>query len=354
MQFSKRISGAAVFFVIVFAYFSIQTWFQFLRNVNNVDIKNTSKEVGNFLLSIELQINNLFRKIKRLKILNRRSPLKDIKQDILNHGEQQNCSPLVLMIMITSNLKHFERRQVIRDTYGNLTVWDYYLKKRGISVGLVFLVGNDVSYYQKLRNESTSYGDLLMIDLVENFYSLSYKVMIGFQWAYQSCNIKYLLKCDDDIFVSIHALVTLLSDPSIPTHNLYLGNLFYSSQSSVVRVGRYGVSRKEWPRDNYASYNSGGGFLLTFDVIKQIIPFYNWGSPLKIDDAYIGDLILQAGIKATASNLFNMFGDKCQYNRTTIVLHIDSKTLNTRQCSEFINELSLKDANSYLAVLSSS
>ena len=191
---------------------------------------------------------------------------KNITMDVMNEGHHRSCKGLTLLIMVSSELSHKTRRDIIRSTYLNQTHWWEYSQKRAISFGMLFIVGRSKNETQmaSVMSESKQQGDMLVLDLEESFYSLSYKVMIGFQWVTEHCQgYRFLLKGDDDIFVNIHALMELLHEPTTPQTHLYVGNTM--SVAEVVRNGRYGVSREEYKRDNYPRYNRGvvSWFLVT-------------------------------------------------------------------------------------------
>jgi Galactosyltransferase. len=267
---------------------------------------------------------------------------KNITMDVMNEGHQSNCRELTLLIMVSSELSHKTRRDVIRSTYLNQTHWREYSQKREISFGMLFIVGRSKNETQmaSVMSESKQQGDMLVLDLEESFYSLSYKVMIGFQWVTERCQgYRFLLKGDDDIFVNIHAIMELLHEPTTPQTHLYVGNTM--SVAEVIRNGRYGVSREEYQRDNYPRYNSGGGFVVSSDVVRNMIPHFNWITPLKIDDAYMGGLILKAGIDCINDERFHMYDEGCVFRNKTIVSHTNDKIVVKPKCAKYLNDEAL-------------
>ena len=90
----------------------------------------------------------------------------------------------------------------------------------------------------------------------------------------------------------------------------------------VERSGRYALSKLEHPNENFDPYCSGGGYILSRDVINKIIPYFNWTHPLKIDDAYIGQLVFRrAGVTAYGPRGFYMWNTWCEYDRRLLVTH---------------------------------
>ena len=332
----------------------------FIRHHHYSHVKNTSlRSVGERAPGVNIDydsyegpIEQLKRQVHRtrkkflqwLELLQLNKKRKNITMDVLNEGDQTSCDNLTVLFMVSSELSHQTRRNVIRSTWINQTHWKKYNQKRDVSFGMLFIVGrsNNKTQMELIMNESKMYGDLLVLDLEESFYSLSYKVMIGFQWITDRCEgYKFLLKGDDDIFVNIHALMELLHEPTTPQHHLFVGNTM--SVAEVVRNGRYGVSREEYSRDNYPRYNSGGGFVLSSDVVSSMIPHFNWITPLKIDDAYMGGLVLKAGIDCINDKRFHMYDQGCVYRNRTIVSHTNDKIVIKPNCAQHLNNEALKD-----------
>ena len=136
----------------------------------------------------------------------------------------------------------------------------------------MFLVGRsyDKEYNNKIIKESKSYGDIILGDFFEDFFHLTFKVQMGFEWAVRYCDFEYLLKGDDDVFVNIPGLLAYLDDPETPHTELYAGRVHYGA--IVARNGRYGVAMDEYRKNIYPPYCSGGGFLLSRDVVEAMIP----------------------------------------------------------------------------------
>lgn len=222
-----------------------------------------------------------------------------------------------LLILVTSNISHFDRRTLIRHTWGDDRHCDVYTWK------VYFLVGRtqDENHLRKLSCEAELFQDIIFGDTIEHFFNLTYKVQMGFEWAVKYCNYEYLLKADDDVFVNLPKLFTFLFDKETPRTKLYAGNVHYAAK--VFRSGKYAVSKDEYWKKIYPRYCSGGGFILSRDVVVAMTSQFNNVLPLKIDDAYVGELALASGIDVLHHDYFRMFENerKCSYNSTFIVHH---------------------------------
>ena len=113
--------------------------------------------------------------------------------------------PLLFLILVSSNVGNFNRRQLIRKTWGT----DHSIETKWKTV---FLLGknNNERVMENATVESGVYGDIVQGDYQEHFWNMSYKVAMGFEWAVKYCNFYYVLKADDDVFVNTLGLVDFL------------------------------------------------------------------------------------------------------------------------------------------------
>ena len=199
----------------------------------------------------------------------------------------KNKNVYKLLVMVTSHSRNSWRRSWIRTLWGNKTMW----QMRGWRI--VFVVGKeeDNSVLASITNEAKKYNDILVEDVIEDFYQLSKKLIVSFTWALRNINFEYLLKTDDDTFINIDNAFEFVNKNISP--NGYFGNVVFDNM--VERVGRYGVSKKEHLADYYSPYCSGGGFIMTRTTVSEILPFFDFNRALKIDDAYIGETVMRAG-----------------------------------------------------------
>ena len=118
------------------------------------------------------------------------------------------------------------------------------------------------------------------------------KVEAGFEWAYKHCSFDYYLKADDDVFINLSNLFQLLYENETPKTKVYLGHRHY--RDHTLRKGKYKVSYEEYGQRFYPDFCSGGGFVLSPDVVKNVIPYFR-EKPFKLDDVYIAMLVINAG-----------------------------------------------------------
>ena len=265
--------------------------------------------------------------------------IRKIKYEKTQHDYQgtKNLSELFLVILVTSHLAHIDRRLLIRATWGK----DSAFKSRWKTI---FVVGksnqtNKIKTEEVYKLENAVHGDLLKLDFVEDFYNLSHKVWKSFNWVLNNVMFSYLLKVDDDVFVNVPQLLIFLKSASTPTFKLYVGNCH--AKARVRRKGRYAVSKKDYSNKYYPSYCSGGGFILSKDVVHDVVEHYNQQEALVIDDVYVGLLIQRTGVNITHYKKgFRMNEKRCKFRRYTLVLH--------PLTGDCLKSLYVKSVNSFL------
>ena len=235
----------------------------------------------------------------------------------------------IVVILTTSNIYDFNRRMLIRNTWGN----DRNLKKHRWKI--FFLVG--LTYQnetmQTLSCESEMFDDIIYGDIHEHLNNLTAKIQMGFEWVLTYCNFKYLLKTDDDIFVNVPILFQFLQDKHTERTKLYAGHVQFEAR--VHRTGKYAVSKKEYWKKVYPRYCSGGGFVLSTDVVMKMTAHFDDIKPLRISDAYVGELALRSGVDSFHDDRFFMFQDesKCIYNENVILYH----PVKTKKCMLYLH-----------------
>ena len=209
---------------------------------------------------------------------------------------------LFLVIIVSSSAQGYKNRMVIRHTWGA----DNALQRRWKTVFLIG-EGNSVALSDRISRESQIFGDIIQGDYPETFANKVFKIESGFEWAAKYCSFEFFLKTDDDVFVNTRSLVTFLRGDGVPKSGFYFGNLMH--KSPVFRTGYYAVSKEDHPDDFFKDYMSGGGYLLSKDLVLKLTQMFDVVKPLKIDDAYIGKLVADIGAKPVLTRSFHMYNN---------------------------------------------
>lgn len=195
-----------------------------------------------------------------------------------------------LLILISSAPCNLQRRKDIRQTWGI----EFALNPRWKTVFLVAQTRNE-SVSDLLLKEENVFGDLVRAQYYDHYWNQTLKVQMAFEWASMYCNFSFLLKMDDDTFVDVKGLISLLAKPAIPQEKLYIGKCF--KKALVRRKGKWNISFEDYNATFYPEYCSGFGIVLSSDVINKFVDLFDVVPKFKVDDVYIGILAEKAGVK---------------------------------------------------------
>jgi hypothetical protein len=127
-----------------------------------------------------------------------------------------------LFIGVVSAPKNFKRRRDIRGT------WFRHLNDKRLMdannnvniVGFGFILGqmNDAYVQTLIEDESRTHGDILQVQMMDDYYDLAVKGVAFYNWLNNNCaRVDFVLKVDDDVYVNIRQLASLLAQPPFST-----------------------------------------------------------------------------------------------------------------------------------------
>nr|XP_015194395.1 PREDICTED: beta-1,3-galactosyltransferase 5-like isoform X1 [Lepisosteus oculatus]XP_015194403.1 PREDICTED: beta-1,3-galactosyltransferase 5-like isoform X1 [Lepisosteus oculatus] len=273
-----------------------------------------------------------FLKDSKLKVLMHRTGI-DFKSLLRTSLEPPIClRGQTLMILVTSAPWHLEQRNAIRSTWGKKDGGNAY------SWQVLFLIGHrsELGIPQEFVQEQRAYGDILMGNYADCYRNLTLKVMHGFKWAVDNCEPQFILKTDDDCFVNTDRLPRFLAEHNNFKNNLYAGSLFAQGKRDVIRdpLSKWYVSKEDYREDEYPPYASGIGYVLSEDVVQQILKIAEFIPPVPMEDAYVGILAKEAGISVKSSGRFtkhNVSWRVCNYRYLMVIHHLDTIELQLAQ-----------------------
>jgi hypothetical protein len=114
-----------------------------------------------------------------------------------------------IFIAVISAPGNFDKRNTIRRTWRNHLKVEYHNSSMSLA-GFAFILGlTDHNETQiKIKEEATTYGDIIQIEMADFYRNLSLKVAGLFNWLYKYCHhkIDFLFKVDDDVYVNVRNL----------------------------------------------------------------------------------------------------------------------------------------------------
>jgi acetylgalactosaminyl-O-glycosyl-glycoprotein beta-1,3-N-acetylglucosaminyltransferase len=210
-----------------------------------------------YYTSAELQLKPL-KNVKPLK-----SGFNLIFNDIQNFNyllEMFPCTKkkrhsLSFLVVVISAPNHFDKRKIIRETWLRKLKIQSNLKSLTMS-GFGFIVGltEDRNTKMRIKGESDLYGDILKINMVDNYYNLTLKTAGLINWIHNRCSkVDFVVKVDDDVFINVQNLISLIKilDPSEKT--------IYGSAADSIPL-----------RNKKSKLNS------IYSILKVISPFWTF------------------------------------------------------------------------------
>ena len=217
---------------------------------------------------------------------------------------------LLFLVLISSSArhkKHKDRREAIRRTWGNCLDARFNdtllsqmgdLKLRNIYSGcrILFFVGKtgDSREDAYMEEESLLYGDIIKVDIVENYRNITWKLRTAVKFASQF-NAKFIVKADDDVYVHLARLTKYIADGPGFRKTIYGGTTY---TSKVIRnpKHRHYVAKFDYSASNYPLFCKGSMVLLSGDLLPRVVSAFSHVKPFNIDDAYLGISLNKIGV----------------------------------------------------------
>nr|GMD16970.1 hydroxyproline O-galactosyltransferase GALT6-like [Ipomoea batatas] len=172
--------------------------------------------------------------------------------------------PVELFIGILSAGNHFAERMAVRKS------WMQHESIKSLNVVARFFVAmhrkNEVNV--ELMKEAEFFGDIVIVPYMDNYDLVVLKTVAICEYAIRIMASKYIMKCDDDTFVRIDALMNEVK--KVPHgRSLYVGNINYNHKP--LRKGKWAVTYEEWSEADYPPYANGPGYIISSDIAHYIV-----------------------------------------------------------------------------------
>ncbi|BFF90747.1 beta-1-3-galactosyltransferase 1-like [Drosophila madeirensis] len=267
----------------------------------------------------------------------------------------------LLLIVVLSSVNGSAQRQLIRETWGNTTDFNYpvfaklhghlkgsylpplksrlrhyadYLSGEGetltASVQLVFMLGSSKSDLppdesKQLQQEAHRYNDIIQESFIDTYNNLTLKSVLALKHVSKSCSnsTAFFFKCDDDTFVNVPNLLHFILGGTVPLYNdtikytsswqsrlggtteVMRGYKFSKSKPIMNTTSKWYMPHYMYPHSTYPEYLSGGGYLLSIDVVQRLYDAAWSTKMVYLEDLYVTGLCAKrAHLKPLHSSLF--------------------------------------------------
>uniref|UniRef100_A0A8D2JT12 Hexosyltransferase n=1 Tax=Sciurus vulgaris TaxID=55149 RepID=A0A8D2JT12_SCIVU len=217
---------------------------------------------------------------------------------LLQDVPAEKCAgPVFLLLAIKSSPSNYERRELVRRTWGQERL------VRGARLRRLFLVGTASHPHEArkvnrlLELEARTNGDILQWDFHDSFFNLTLKQVLFLEWQETRCaNANFVLNGDDDVFAHTDNMVTYLQGLD-PSQHLFVGHLIQNVGPIRVPWSKYYVPPVVTQEERYPPYCGGGGFLLssfTAAALRRAAPALEL---FPIDDVFLGMCLQHQGLR---------------------------------------------------------
>ncbi|XP_006876388.1 PREDICTED: UDP-GlcNAc:betaGal beta-1,3-N-acetylglucosaminyltransferase 3 [Chrysochloris asiatica] len=220
--------------------------------------------------------------------------------ELLQDVSPDKCAPPVfLLLVIKSSPANYERREMVRRTWGRER------EVRGVQLRRLFLVGTASNELEALKVnrllalEARMHGDILQWDFHDSFFNLTLKQVLFLQWQETQCsNASFLFNGDDDVFAHTDNIVAYLQDHN-PNQHLFVGHLIENVGPIRIPWSKYYVPKVLRQEEHYPPYCGGGGFLLSRFTATALRRAARVLDLFPIDDVFLGMCLEHEGLKPT-------------------------------------------------------
>ncbi|CAL1530787.1 unnamed protein product, partial [Lymnaea stagnalis] len=222
-----------------------------------------------------------------------------------------------LLIIIPSVVDNRAHRDAIRKTWlgaAETNSWPQAQVRKKIKH--IFLFGLKVDRKREdlriLKNESILYNDIVVADFEDSYRNLTIKMLVGLQWVLKFCNMaEFALKVDQDTFINAPLMVEYLLHvrDNIDNDTFVVGLKYIRSKPPVVRGGRWGVAKEEFPLPFYPIYLYGHTYAVSRASVGVIVSAAERVRLIAPEDAFItGILTKLSGVPRLDAPCFTVVG----------------------------------------------
>ncbi|NXY26179.1 B3G5B glucosaminyltransferase, partial [Atrichornis clamosus] len=217
---------------------------------------------------------------------------------------------IFLLIVVCSSPENRTRRNVIRQTWGNVT------DSRGYSVLTLFALGKAASISTQLEvsEEAQMYRDIIEGSFIDSAETQTQKMLMSVEWTVTFCpRARYILQTAQDVFVGVPSLAGYLLSLT-QLEDIYLGRVVHQGVPDRDPESPGFVPIPQYPEEFYPDYCDGSAFLMSQDVARKVYVAAR-EVPLSLPpDTFVGICAKKAGITPMHSSRFS--GEKhISYNR---------------------------------------
>ena len=201
-------------------------------------------------------------------------------------GKKSKTSSIFLMVAIFSRPSSFSLRNSCRNTW----MKGYNGTSEVTFKFVIGLGGVDDALRKRIKSESDTYGDLLILDDHEERYGpqCTKKLQLTLQWASTHAKSLFLMKTDDDVYVQLGYILALLHKRWSQTAKPFLcGTIFCNAVPA--ESGKW-AENDWWLTEKYLPFPFGSGYIIPMNLVHAVVASNSYAPLRKLrnEDVSIG------------------------------------------------------------------
>ncbi|XP_060562081.1 beta-1,3-galactosyltransferase 1-like [Ruditapes philippinarum] len=192
---------------------------------------------------------------------------------------------LTILIIVLSAPNNFQRRKIIRETWGNSRFYSSYG-----TVKVLFLLGSvyNTNIQDKIKDEFNLYEDILQGNFIDSYHNLTHKTIMGYKWLTERCrNAKYIIKTDDDIVINLFTVFqSSMLDISVNQNHVHCLR-FYNPPIVRAKSSKWYVEPHQFRgTKRYSPYCLGQYVMFLNDIVPSLYKSASSTPFFRIDDVF--------------------------------------------------------------------
>lgn len=191
-----------------------------------------------------------------------------------------------MVVVVVSAISNFIRRDAIRHTWSSTAP--------AINSKVVFLVGEDKTgrLLSQIEKEAELYGDIIQVDIADDFSNLTFKSIAMLQWLNDYCaNSNYYFKVDDDVYANLENILKRLNSTSAQTKRFFLCHVFQNAPTVRNKNSKYYTSEAEYSAKHFPKYCSGTGYTFSGSILSDLYQVSKLSTIIPMEDVFITGIV---------------------------------------------------------------
>nr|XP_054769753.1 uncharacterized protein LOC129277625 [Lytechinus pictus] len=229
---------------------------------------------------------------------------KEFPVTVLQKPDPTSCpTNRFVLILVLSQVHEISSRGTIRKTWGDPFKFHIFgTAEVDMTWWVVFAMGSGKTD-NKIELENDKNGDILQGDFIDIESEQTRKVMMAMKWLHElqasnpRCRPTYFLKTGSNVFVNARVLTRWMVNEFKQTENVYTGQVIRNDDPIRDSFDPHFVPYSDFREEVFPDLAQGPTYMLSTDVVHQMVPLFDRVIPIAMDDAYIGILASVLNIK---------------------------------------------------------